>query len=257
MRYNTSNSGLPDNWVYSIAIDDSGNKWIGTSGGGLARFDGTNWTVYNTSNSGLSSNHIYSIAIDSSGNKWIGTNGGLARFDGTNWTVYNIGNSGLPDNNVSTLAIDGSGNKWIGTSGGGLARFDGTNWTVYNTSNSGLPNNVIYSIAIDGSGNKWIGTYYGGLAVYNENNNGINDMPFAHNTLLLYPNPAHNQLTVIAGEAKQSAAICNLQGQLIKSVKLGVKSSKYVIDIEDLPAGLYLLKLSGNKEIKVSKFVKQ
>jgi ligand-binding sensor domain-containing protein len=31
--YNTSNSGLPSNWVYSIAIDGQGNKWIGTDGG--------------------------------------------------------------------------------------------------------------------------------------------------------------------------------------------------------------------------------
>jgi ligand-binding sensor domain-containing protein len=48
-----SNSGLPDNYVYAIAIDGQGNKWIGTNGGGLAKFDGVNWTVYNTSNSGV------------------------------------------------------------------------------------------------------------------------------------------------------------------------------------------------------------
>jgi len=56
-------------------------EWIGTWGGGLARFDKTNWTVYNTSNSGLPDNDIRSIAIDGSGNKWIGTSyGGLAVF---------------------------------------------------------------------------------------------------------------------------------------------------------------------------------
>ena len=44
---------------------------------GLAKFDGTNWTVYNTSNSGLPDNGVYSIAIDGSGNKWIGTLAGL------------------------------------------------------------------------------------------------------------------------------------------------------------------------------------
>ncbi|MEG8947938.1 T9SS type A sorting domain-containing protein [Rosettibacter firmus] len=33
--YIKTNSGLPDNWVYAIAIDSEGNKWIGT-GGGLA-----------------------------------------------------------------------------------------------------------------------------------------------------------------------------------------------------------------------------
>ena len=56
--YNKANSGLPDNDVRSLAIDGSGNKWIGTYDGGLAKFDGKNWTVYNTSNSGLPDNII-------------------------------------------------------------------------------------------------------------------------------------------------------------------------------------------------------
>ena len=52
--YNRSNSGLPYNWVNSIAIDGSGNKWMGSyegvhgTYGGLTKFDGTKWTVYNT-----------------------------------------------------------------------------------------------------------------------------------------------------------------------------------------------------------------
>ena len=122
--YNKANSGLPYNRVESITIDGSGNKWIGTYGGGLASFDGIDWTVYNTSNSGLPDNDVVSITIDGSGNKWIGTYGGLASFDGTNWTVYNTSNSGLPDNYVFSIAIDGSGNKWIGTYGGGLAVYN-------------------------------------------------------------------------------------------------------------------------------------
>jgi ligand-binding sensor domain-containing protein len=84
--------------------------------GGVAKFDGVNWTVYNTSNSGLPSNNVTSIAIDAQGKQWIGTEyGGLAKFDGVNWTVYNTSNSGLPDNDVRAIAIDGQGNKWIGT----------------------------------------------------------------------------------------------------------------------------------------------
>jgi len=38
--YNHANSGLPDNSVYAIAIDASGNKWIGTRYGGLAVYSG-------------------------------------------------------------------------------------------------------------------------------------------------------------------------------------------------------------------------
>ncbi len=87
--YNKANSGLPYNRVSSIAVDDSGNKWIGTLDEGyLAKFDGTNWTAYNASNSGLPDKSIMSIAIDSTGAKWIGTvNGGLVKFVGTYWTV--------------------------------------------------------------------------------------------------------------------------------------------------------------------------
>jgi ligand-binding sensor domain-containing protein len=179
--YNTSNSGLSNDYVLAIAIDGQGNRWIGTAGGGLAKFDGVNWTVYNTSNSGLPENTVYVIAIDKEGNKWIGTGGGLAKFDGINWTVYNTSNSGLPSNYVSAIAIDGQGNKWIGTLGGGLAKFDGVNWTVYNTLNSSLASNRVWAIALDGQENKWIGTFGGGLAkfdgvnwtVYNSSNSGL------------------------------------------------------------------------------------
>ncbi len=109
---------MPSNGVWPIAIDNDGNKWIGTWDGGLAKFDGVNWFVYNTSNSGLPDDWVLSIAIDQQGNKWIGTNGGLAKFDGLNWTVYKSWNSGLPTNLVYSIAIDEYGNKWIGTDGG-------------------------------------------------------------------------------------------------------------------------------------------
>jgi ligand-binding sensor domain-containing protein len=98
--YNTSNSGLPKNWISSIAIDGKGDKWIGTDGGGLVKFDGVRWTVYNTYNSKLPSNHVRAIAIDEQ-------TCGLEQYyqdilmlvvelqDGVRWTVYNTSNSSL------------------------------------------------------------------------------------------------------------------------------------------------------------------
>ncbi len=169
--YKPSNSGLPDETIYSIALDKSGNKWIGTDKGGLAEFDGTKWTVYDTTNSGLPDNDVHVVAIDINDNKWIGTDkGGLAKFDGTNWTIYDTSNSGLPDNDVWAVMIDNSGNKWIGTHSGGLAEFDGTNWAVFNKSNSDLPFNDVRSIISDSLGNKWIGTLGGGLAEFDGTN---------------------------------------------------------------------------------------
>ena len=94
--FNKSNSGLPSNSVSSIAIDGLGNKWIGTYG--LAKFDGTTWTVYTTSNSGLPDNTVNSIAIDSSGNKWIGLNrNGLSVFkEGGVVSVKEIPSKNIP-----------------------------------------------------------------------------------------------------------------------------------------------------------------
>jgi ligand-binding sensor domain-containing protein len=74
--YTRLNSGLPTNGILSLTVNSEGSKWIGTEGGGLAKFNGVNWTLYDTSNSGLPSNNVFALAIDNNGNKWIGTKGG-------------------------------------------------------------------------------------------------------------------------------------------------------------------------------------
>ncbi len=53
--------GLANSTVRSVAIDVEGNKWFGTNGGGVSKFNGTTWTTYNTTN-GLANNVVYSIA---------------------------------------------------------------------------------------------------------------------------------------------------------------------------------------------------
>ena len=173
--YNSENSGLPYDYVTSIAIDAQGNKWFGFYNGTIAKFDNVNWTVYKSTETSISNDYtITSIAIDAQDNKWFGINnnhdgsagGGLVKFDNTNWTIYNASNSDFPDYvgvkenkaGISKITIDSLDNKWIGTTGGGVAKFDGTNWTVYNSTNSDLPDNYISSIAIDALGNKWFST---------------------------------------------------------------------------------------------------
>jgi len=174
--YNTSNSGLPYNGITVLDFDSQGNVWIGTGkwyvlgGGGLAKFDGENWTVFNTvfntANSPLPHNDHFGLAVDPQGNVWSGTEGGLAKFDGEKWTVYKTSNSGLPNNRVATPVFDDQGHLWAGTWEGGLVKFDGVNWTVYTTANSGLPNNIPFATAFDKQGNLWIGTVGGGLVKF-------------------------------------------------------------------------------------------
>ena len=154
--YDTSNSGLPDNWIESIAIDRDGNRWIGTNAG-LVLFDGIDWTIYNMDNSGLPSDNINTIEIDENGEKWIGTENGLAKFDGIDWTVYDISEPGKRFNRIMSMAIDGNSNKWIGTYCEGLVQFDGTDWNRHDIYELAEPYNVVRSLAIDNNGDKWIG----------------------------------------------------------------------------------------------------
>jgi sugar lactone lactonase YvrE len=267
--YDKWNSGLPDNFIWSIAIDKQGNKWIGTPDG-LAKFDGVNWTVYNTSNSGLPYNWVHAIAIDGGGNKWIGTSLGLAKFDGVNWTVYKTSNSGLPDNFVMAIAIDGGGNKWIGTFGGGLAKFDGVNWTVYKTSNSGLPDNYVRAIVVDGQGNKWIGTDDGGLAVYREGGVIIppvevkeksNEIPTNFALYQNYPNPFNPSTTIefdIPEKTNVKLIIYDILGREVETlIDKELEPGKYKINYTatNLPTGIYFYTLKTPKFTKTNKML--
>jgi len=45
------------------ALADNGNELRIGTWGGLAKFDGTNWTVYDTSNSGLPDNWVFALVF--------------------------------------------------------------------------------------------------------------------------------------------------------------------------------------------------
>ncbi|UCH13898.1 MAG: T9SS type A sorting domain-containing protein [Bacteroidales bacterium] len=180
--YTTSNSDLPYYLISALASDSQGNIWIGTgnafgNGGGVAKFDGENWTIYNTSNSDLPFNMIGAILPEIQGGVWIGTSGGvygtrgggLAYLKEDIWTIYDTANSELPDNDIVELIKDNQGSLWIGTFGGGLAKFDGSNWIVYDKSNSDLPNDDVFGLAFDKQENLWVGTF-GGLAMFDGEN---------------------------------------------------------------------------------------
>ena len=162
--YNMYNSGLPDNTIRCLQLDNNGALWVGTDNG-LAKFEDNVWEVFNETNSGLADNYVRALAVDEFNNIWIGsTLGGVQMFDGFSWTNYNTATSDIPDNFIRTISIDQLGNKWIGTVEG-LSYFNGTNWRTWKMSNSPLLTNNIASIGIGQNNEKYIGTINGG-AVY-------------------------------------------------------------------------------------------
>jgi ligand-binding sensor domain-containing protein len=110
--------------VDAIAIDAQGNKWLGSDGSGVSKFDNTNFVHYTIEDIpdgvGYANNSVLAIAIDLHGNKWFGTRDGARKFDGTSWTNYSTydkyDQSG--DTFVYTIVIDKQGNIWFGTDNG-------------------------------------------------------------------------------------------------------------------------------------------
>ena len=103
------------NYVFCLHIDPQDEVWAGTWGGGVSRFDGSNWTNY-TQKDGLAGDIVYNITQDRDGVFWFGTNGGVSRFDGNNWRNYGR-HEGLSDPNVYALEVAPNGDIWAGTKG--------------------------------------------------------------------------------------------------------------------------------------------
>ncbi len=156
--YNEANSGLTDDHISCIAIDNDGNLWAGTVAGGLNKFNEQTqtWQNYTSGASGLLRG-INCIEVDKSNNIWLGVRSGLVKFDGKDeWNVYATDNSGLINNYVRCIAIDSSNNIRAGTNKG-LCKFDGKEWTNYANDNGAI-NGMIYFIAADNDANKWLVT---------------------------------------------------------------------------------------------------
>ncbi|HYC83955.1 MAG TPA: two-component regulator propeller domain-containing protein [Chryseosolibacter sp.] len=79
---NSPKPTINSNSLTSLLLDQSGNLWIGTNGGGLNYFDRRhNNFRYYTTHEGLANDAVYSLVEDDRGRLWIGTGNGLSCFD--------------------------------------------------------------------------------------------------------------------------------------------------------------------------------
>jgi len=72
----TSRDGLAGDIVYSLAQDEKGVMWFGTSKG-VSSFDGMHWTSHDL---GRSPAHVYALAVASGGDVFAGVKGGVVRL---------------------------------------------------------------------------------------------------------------------------------------------------------------------------------
>lgn len=76
LRAYTLKDGLPQSQVNAITQDTLGYLWIGTQGGGIARFDGISFKVWNEKN-GIGSNYIHDLFFQKD-TLYIGTRQGIS-----------------------------------------------------------------------------------------------------------------------------------------------------------------------------------
>ena len=122
-------SGMSDEVVMHMALDDNGNMYVGTDEGGLTVLwkNAEAFEVFkNSPNDGrtLSENRITWVTVDRQSQVWIGTYKGLNLFNPQTkeFRVYkkDLGYKySLEDQQIRTLYLDRSDNLWLGTLVGG------------------------------------------------------------------------------------------------------------------------------------------
>ncbi len=174
-------TSLSNNIVRALYEDTHGVLWIGTSGGGLNRFDPateqfTHYTHNPDDSTSIPHNRVRTIVEDARGYLWIGTDGGLARFHPPTETFVRISLPTSPDRQhrsiVWSLSLDAQGHVWGGILDMGLFRLtldaqgDVVNQTLYTRQAAALPtrslqDDWVWSICQDPKGLLWMATNKG------------------------------------------------------------------------------------------------
>lgn len=77
----------------------------------------------------------------------------------------------------------------------------------------------------------------------------------ASNLFTVYPNPARERLMVNSELTVSRYDLFNVMGALVESREVGLKS--FEVNISDLPAGTYILRLASEGLVRTKRFVKQ
>lgn len=154
--------------VASCVEDHAGHLWIGSSGGGLYRYDADGSVHRFSANEGLGSDLICSLCEDTEGDLWVGTNGGgLSRLRLALFNTYGRA-QGLSSSLVTAITEGKDGELWIGTADSGINLLkDGAVRAM--GAAEGLEQLQVQTALSDQSGQLWVGTAPGGLFRYDSN----------------------------------------------------------------------------------------
>ncbi len=152
---------VPEHSLFAVRTlyeERDGALWVGTYGGGLARYKNGALQPF-TTRDGLTDDRVNAFYEDRSGNLWVGTMGGLdfLRRDAPFMTYAT--QEGLPGDNVRAVTQDARGAMWIATANG-AARFEADEITSF-TPPDGLTEPYVQSLWARQNGDLWLGGQHG------------------------------------------------------------------------------------------------
>ena len=133
--YDKNTSSIPENDLWSIAIDNQGQKWIGSAHSGLLVFDGESYTTF----SEMKGDFFTPIFKDSKGNIWVsfsapvetvGSVDILARYDGSRWWWYKAEDIGPYNISVTDICEGKDGTLYFAGPEGFLVMVKDNKWNL-------------------------------------------------------------------------------------------------------------------------------
>jgi len=94
---------------------------------------------------------------------------------------------------------------------------------------------------------------------YDDGSLSTSDINIAIKEMTIYPNPTKDKLTIktTGYSEKTSIGIYNLLGKMVLSKKDVTVGNSFEIDVNELEAGFYLLRLSNNNQSETKSFIKK
>jgi diguanylate cyclase (GGDEF)-like protein len=171
---------VPSNRIAALFVDSRGTLWVGTRGGGIARYDPAlerfDAFLHDPADPwSLSQNDIAAIAEDRRGRLWVATHrGGLNRVDAPAAArlhfvriAHDAGNPrSLSDDRTRAVLVARDGAIWVGTMSG-INRLDGESFTHYRHDPKrpdSISDDEVWALLQDRKGTIWAGTWGGGLS---------------------------------------------------------------------------------------------
>ncbi len=163
--YLTVSEGLPHNYVDDVYRDSRGFLWIGLGGGGLSRYDGSEFINFNITSADypIVGNFAVEMAEDRFERLWVATEGGLCVLN-----LYTLAMEEIEDHTAAlydvmhqpvwAVTVDAEGNVWT-RSGSAVyrIRFDGAGAVEEVLEYGGLPHTVgnVALCDVFGNGKIW------------------------------------------------------------------------------------------------------